>query len=45
VDEAAGKSSEHLVTVRVNDRHDNIGVARTVLAGEENSPAKTGQEK
>src|SRR5208337_3349460 len=29
VDEAAGKSSEHLITVRVYDRHDNVGVART----------------
>ena len=45
VDEAVGKSSEHLITVRVYDRHDNVGVARTVLAGEEKSPAKTGQEK
>jgi hypothetical protein len=45
VDEAAGKSSEHLITVRVYDRHDNVGVARTVLAAEEKTPAKTGQEK
>jgi hypothetical protein len=45
VDEAAGKSSEHLVTVRVYDRHENVGVARTVLAVDEKSPAKSGQEK
>jgi hypothetical protein len=45
VDEAAGKSREHLITVRVYDRHDNVGVARTVLTAEEKSPAKTGQEK
>jgi hypothetical protein len=31
----AGKLSEHLVTVRVYDRHDNVGVAKTVIAGEE----------
>jgi hypothetical protein len=31
--------------VRVYDRHDNVGVARTVLAAEEKTPAKTGQEK
>jgi hypothetical protein len=45
VDEAAGKSSEHLITVRVYDRHENVGVARTVLAAEEKSAAKPGQEK
>jgi hypothetical protein len=45
VDEAAGKSSEHLITVRVYDRHDNVGVARTVLAAEEKPAAKSGQEK
>ena len=26
-----GKSSEHLITVRVYDRHDNVGVAKTVV--------------
>jgi hypothetical protein len=26
-----GKSSEHLITVRVYDRHDNVGVAKTVF--------------
>ncbi|MGA2888414.1 MAG: hypothetical protein ABSE51_10210 [Terracidiphilus sp.] len=30
-DVAAGKVSEHLITVRVYDRHDNIGVAKTVI--------------
>jgi hypothetical protein len=28
-----GKSGEHLITVRVYDRHDNIGVAKTVIGG------------
>jgi WD40 repeat protein len=27
-----GKSSEHLITVRVYDRHDNVGVAKTVFS-------------
>jgi len=45
MDEAVGKSSDHLITVRVYDRHENVGVAKTVLAAEEKSPAKTGQEK
>jgi hypothetical protein len=27
-----GKTGEHLVTVRVYDRHDNVGVAKTVFA-------------
>ena len=26
-----GKPSEHLITVRVYDRHDNVGVAKTVF--------------
>ena len=30
------KSTEHLITVRVYDRHDNVGVAKTVFG----SPAK-----
>jgi hypothetical protein len=30
-----GKSSEHLVAVRVYDRHDNVGVAKTVIAADE----------
>jgi hypothetical protein len=34
-DSPAGKSSEHLITVRVYDRHDNVGVAKTVIAAEE----------
>jgi hypothetical protein len=29
------KPSEHLVAVRVYDRHDNVGVAKTVIAAEE----------
>jgi hypothetical protein len=32
---AEGKISEHLITVRVYDRHDNAGVAKTVIAAEE----------
>jgi hypothetical protein len=35
LDSPAGKLSEHLITVRVYDRHDNVGVAKTVIAGEE----------
>ena len=35
LDVAAGKISEHLVAVRVYDRHDNVGVAKTVIAAEE----------
>jgi len=31
----AGKTSEHLITVRVYDRHENVGVAKTVIAAEE----------
>ncbi len=31
---AATKSSEHLIAVRVYDRHDNIGVAKTVIAAQ-----------
>jgi hypothetical protein len=31
---AEGGVSEHLVTVRVYDRHDNVGVAKTVIAAE-----------
>ena len=31
-----GKTGEHLITVRVYDRHDNVGVAKTVFG----SPAK-----
>jgi sugar lactone lactonase YvrE len=32
---AESKASEHLVAVRVYDRHDNVGVAKTVIAAEE----------
>jgi hypothetical protein len=32
---AEGKISEHLITVRVYDRHENVGVAKTVIAAEE----------
>ena len=35
LDDAAVKRSEHLITVRVYDRHDNIGVAKTVIAAGE----------
>ena len=35
LDVVAGKMSEHLVAVRVYDRHDNVGVAKTVIAAEE----------
>ena len=35
VDVKAGKTSEHLITVRVYDRHDNVGVAKTVIAAQE----------
>jgi len=31
----SSKSSEHLITVRVYDRHENVGVAKTVIAAEE----------
>jgi hypothetical protein len=29
---AETKASEHLIAVRVYDRHDNVGVAKTVIA-------------
>jgi hypothetical protein len=35
LDVVAGKISEHLITVRVYDRHDNAGVAKTVIAAVE----------
>jgi len=35
LDVVAGKISEHLITVRVYDRHENVGVAKTVIAAEE----------
>jgi hypothetical protein len=35
LDVVAGNISEHLITVRVYDRHDNVGVAKTVIAAEE----------
>lgn len=35
LDGAASKTSEHLITVRVYDRHDNVGVAKTVIAAQE----------
>jgi len=31
----AGKTSEHLITVRVYDRHENVGVAKTVVDAQE----------
>lgn len=35
VDENQGKSSEHLITVRVYDRYDNLGLAKTVIPAQE----------
>jgi len=35
LDVMSGKISEHLITVRVYDRHENVGVAKTVIAAEE----------
>jgi hypothetical protein len=35
LDSPASKPSEHLITVRVYDRHDNVGVSKTVIAAEE----------
>lgn len=35
LDVLAGKINEHLITVRVYDRHDNVGVAKTVIAATE----------
>jgi len=35
LDVMAGKISEHLITVRVYDRHENVGVAKAVIAAEE----------
>jgi hypothetical protein len=32
VEAAAAKVSEHLITVRVYDRHDNVGASKTVIA-------------
>jgi hypothetical protein len=33
-------SAEHLITVRVYDRHDNVGVAKTMFAVPESAPEK-----
>ena len=35
-----GKAGEHLLTVRVYDRHDNVGLAKTVFATESSSATK-----
>jgi hypothetical protein len=35
LDVVAGKIGEHLIAVRVYDRHENVGVAKTVIAAEE----------
>jgi hypothetical protein len=35
LDVSAGKISEHLITVRVYDRHENVGVAKTVISTQE----------
>lgn len=37
-----GKANEHLLTVRVYDRHDNIGLAKTVFATTSGTAAGTG---
>ena len=34
LDVLSGKISEHLIAVRVYDRHENVGVAKTVFAQE-----------
>jgi hypothetical protein len=34
VEGMAGKTAEHLITVRVYDRHDNVGVSKTVIAAQ-----------
>jgi hypothetical protein len=34
LDAPGGKSGEHLIAVRVYDRHDNVGVAKTVIAAQ-----------
>lgn len=35
LDVLSGKTGEHLITVRAYDRHDNVGVAKTVIAAQE----------
>jgi sugar lactone lactonase YvrE len=35
LDVVSGKTSEHLIAVRVYDRHDNVGLAKTVIAAGE----------
>lgn len=35
VNAPGGKASEHLITVRAYDRFDNVGVAKTVVSGQE----------
>jgi len=35
VDGLLGKTAEHLITVRVYDRHDNVGASKTVIAAQE----------
>jgi len=35
LDVEAGKTSEHLITVRAFDRYDNVGVAKTVIPAQE----------
>jgi WD domain, G-beta repeat len=35
VAETAGRSAEHLITVRVYDRYDNAGIAKTVIPAQE----------
>jgi hypothetical protein len=51
LDKAASQPNEHLITVRVYDRHDNVGVAKTVVPAqqkpseEKSSEKKTGKDK
>jgi hypothetical protein len=40
-----GKISEHLITVRVYDRHDNIGVAKTVFSAPATASAPASKAK
>jgi hypothetical protein len=39
----AGKMTEHLITVRVYDRHDNVGVAKTVFSAPAESVVPAGK--
>ncbi len=41
LDIVSGKITEHLITVRAYDRHENEGVAKTVIAAQENQGKST----